>query len=74
MKPLKINEVFEITKKRYFHSEVTSGEFIFFEVFLQSNYSREEVAFGVQEFLDWDESNTEFEVVADGRFWAIEEK
>ena len=60
--------VFEFLKSHYVYSEVTSGEFIDFEVIpeiisnndYEQDMTKEEITQGIQNFLDWDESDADF--------------
>lgn len=54
-------DIFEDIQKLYAVSEVVSGEFIYSLEF-DSFWEKEEVEEGVQEFLDWDESDAAFVV------------
>ena len=54
-------DIFEDIKKEYADSEVVSGEFIYSLEF-DENWEKEEIEEGIQEFLDWDESDAEFVV------------
>ena len=65
-------DLLEAIKKEYADSEVTSGEFIFSLTFSYS-YSEQEVIEAVQDFLDWDESDEEFEIYLhpSTKFWRI---
>jgi len=70
-----MKEVFEYLLKEYTNSEVVSGEFIHSAV-IPKNLGitavyKEDVVFGVQSFLNWDESEETFEVVERDNGWVI---
>lgn len=63
-------EIFEQLKSEYVDSDVTSGEF-YSQVEISMDYTEDEVREGIQMFLDWDESEAEFELEEGEEFWNI---
>jgi len=58
---------------QYLDSEVTSGEFIHTvqlpERYGKNLFNKADIIQGIQEFLDWDESDEEFDVIKFGNHW-----
>ena len=68
-------DVFKTLQQKYFKSEVTSGEFYFkVKDFRVSEYTEDEMRVGVQRFLDWDDSEAEFDLKKNRIFWKIIDK
>jgi len=68
-------DVFKTLHKKYFKSDVTSGEF-YHQVkdFRVSEYTQDEMRVGIQRFLDWDESDAKFDLKKNKIFWKIIDK
>lgn len=68
-----VRVVFSILKNEYFHSDVTSGEFIHTvsipDNSLGNEITKEDVIEGIQSFLNWDESEVTFDVIKFGNTW-----
>lgn len=60
-------------KKLYADSDVTSGEFIFSLAF-DVDYGKAHIREDLQEFLDWDDSDEEFQIVYELDYYSIEPK
>lgn len=65
--------VFVLLQTEYYDSEVTSGEFIHTvkipDNILGNDIQRDDVIEGIQRFLDWDDSDEEFDVIKFGKTW-----
>jgi hypothetical protein len=59
-------------KDQYITSDVVSGEFIY-SAEIPSVFTEAEVRYGIQQFLDWDESPATFELEANEPHWIIKE-
>jgi hypothetical protein len=66
------DEVLDLLKKQYVTSDVVSGEFIY-SAQIPSMFAEDEARYGIQQFLDWDESPATFDLEANNPFWIIKE-
>lgn len=70
---MKNNIIFVMLQSEFFHSDITSGEFIHTipipDNILGNELCKEDIIEGIQKFLDWDKNSETFDVIKFGNTW-----